>query len=112
IGHARDAIDLLFERRGDGVGNDLSARSGVNGAYDDLRRGDVRKLRYWQQEEADAPRQNHNDGNCRRKYRTLNKEADHSTPPQIAVPGTHLAAPPRVPMPAQRPKSDAHSPPV
>ena len=45
VEHVFDAVDLLLDRRRDGVGDDLRRRARVRGLYDDRRRHDVGILR-------------------------------------------------------------------
>ena len=77
IGHALDAVDLLLERRGDRIGDDLRAGAGIIGAHHDLRRSNIGKLRNRQQEIANAAGEHHDDGDRRREDRTLDEETDH-----------------------------------
>ena len=45
VEHVLDAVDLLLERRGDGVGDDLGRGAGIGGGDRDRRRRDLRILR-------------------------------------------------------------------
>ena len=45
VEHVLDAVDLLLERRRDGIADDLGRGAGIAGADDDRRRRDLRILR-------------------------------------------------------------------
>ena len=45
VEHVLDAVDLLLDRRGDGVGDDLRGRAGIGRADDDRRRHHIGKQR-------------------------------------------------------------------
>ena len=86
IGHAGDAVDLLLERSGHRVGDDLRAGARIACAHHDLRRRDVGKLRDRQQEIANAAGKHHDDGDRRCEDRPLDEEADHERPtPWVSV---------------------------
>ncbi len=55
VEHALDAVDLLLERRRDGLGDDLRIGAGIGGADDDRRRHDARVFADRQLEDAPAP---------------------------------------------------------
>src|SRR5262249_5751975 len=54
VHHALDAVDLLLDGRGHGVGDDLGVGAGVGRRHLDGGRRDFRVLRYRQREEGDA----------------------------------------------------------
>ena len=85
IGHAGDAVDLLFERRRHRVGHDLRAGAGIDRGDDHLGRRDVGKLRDRQQEIADRARHHHDDGDGGGEDRAKGEEADHRAQPAQAM---------------------------
>ena len=85
VGHALDAVDLLFERRRHRVGDDLRARAGIIGADDDLRRRDLGELRDRQQKETDRAGEHQDRGDRGGKDWTLDEKADHRTTAPVEI---------------------------
>ena len=56
IDHVFDAVDLLFDRRDHGSGNDIGVGAGILPGHGDGRRRDLRILRDRQAENATPPR--------------------------------------------------------
>ena len=56
VDHVLDAVDLLLDGGGHGLGDDLGAGTGVGAGDDDARRRDLRVLRERQGEDGDARR--------------------------------------------------------
>ena len=76
------AVDRLLQRGRHRVGHDLCTGASVACAHHHLWRRDVGKLRDRQQKVADAPRQNHDDGNGGGKDRPADEEVDHDYLPR------------------------------
>jgi len=80
VGHALHAVDLLFQRRGDGVGHGLGAGASIGGTDYDLRRRDLRELRDRQQNVSDGAGKHHDDGHDRGEDRPGDEEVYHLRP--------------------------------
>ena len=81
VHHVLDAVDLLLDRRGHGVGHHLGVGAGVVGRDLDGRRRDLGVLGHRQREERDAPGQRDDDGQHRGEDRPVDEEArEHGNP--------------------------------
>src|SRR5207244_4549787 len=80
IDHVRHAVDLLLDRRSDGLldGGGIGARE--DGRDDDGRRRDLREAGDRQAGQRDAAGQRDNDGEHRRENRAIDEEVDHVRP--------------------------------
>ena len=78
VEHVFDAVDLLLDRRGDGVGDDLGRRARIRCADDDRRRHDVGILRGRQREIGDRAEDHDDDRQHGREDRTVDEEMDDS----------------------------------
>ena len=74
VKHVLDAIDFLFDGRGDGFSEHFRVRARIHGAHDDGRRCDFGILRDGQLEHRDPAHQHDDDGNDRRENRAANEE--------------------------------------
>ena len=77
VRHPLDAVHLLLDRRRHRVGDRLGVGAGVGRRDLDLRRDDLGIERNRQQKDADAPDQEHQEGNHRREDRPFDEEVDH-----------------------------------
>ena len=75
VHHALDAVDLLLDGGGHGVGDDLGVGAGVGRRHLDGRRRDLRVLRDRQREQGDAAAQRDDDGQHRGEDRPVDEEA-------------------------------------
>ncbi|MNI33592.1 hypothetical protein D3C73_875500 [compost metagenome] len=75
VDHALDAIDLLLDRRGDGLGQGLSRGAGVGRADVDRRGGDLGILRQRQVRQGEGPDQGDEDRDHDREDRSVDEEA-------------------------------------
>ena len=69
-----DAVDLLLDRRGHGVGHDLGVGPGVAGRHPDGRRRDLRVLGDRQEARRDRPEQDDDDRDHPRQDRAVDEE--------------------------------------
>ena len=79
VAQAVDAVDRLFERRGDGRLRGLRVRAGVGRGHGDDRRRDLRKLGDGQGRDRDQPGQHDEERADRREHRPVQEELDHGT---------------------------------
>jgi hypothetical protein len=84
--HVLAAVDGLFERRGDGAGDDLGGGAGVNRRYLDGWRDDVRILRYRKERHGGKSEHHDEDIDDRSESRVINEEvgADRRSGPASA----------------------------
>ncbi len=75
VQHVLDAVDLLLDRRGHGVGHGLGVGAGIVGRHLDGRRRDVRVLRDRQREQGDAAAQRDDDRQHRGEDRPVDEKA-------------------------------------
>ena len=74
VQHIFDAVDLLLDRSGDGVGDDLRRRAGVRRANDHRRRHDFGKLRDGQLRVRQHPHEHYDDRKHPGEDRPVDKE--------------------------------------
>ena len=74
VEHVLDAVDLLLDRRRDGVGDHLRVGAGVAGADDDGGRDDLGVLRDRQDVGGDAADDHQHDRQHRREHRAVDEE--------------------------------------
>ncbi len=83
VEHARHAVDLLLDRRADGIGHDVGAGAGVADGDRDAGRRDPRVLGHRQLEEGNAADERDGQGEHRGKNRPVNKEAGNHGPARL-----------------------------
>jgi hypothetical protein len=74
VEHVLDAVDLLLERRGDGLGDDLRIRAGIHRPDDDGRRNDLGILRDRHREGRDRTEDEDDDRQDRSEDRAIDEE--------------------------------------
>ena len=74
VHHVLDAVDLLLDGRGHGVGDHLGVGAGIDGGHLDRRRRDLRVLRDRQREHGDAAAQRDDDRQHRGGDRPIDEE--------------------------------------
>ncbi len=72
--HVVHAVDLLFDRRGDGLLQGLSVRPDKGSLQLDFRWNDVGKLRHGQARDGDRAHNHHEDGDDHRHDGTVDEE--------------------------------------
>ena len=78
VDHVLHAVDLLLDRRGDGVGQHLGRGAGIVGRHVHRRRRDVRILRDGQGRKGHRPGQGDQDGDHRREHRPVDEKVRNS----------------------------------
>ena len=74
VEHVFDAVDFLFERCRDGLGDDFRAGPRIAGEHDDSRRDDLRIFRNRKREARDRAHDDDYDGKNGRKDRPVDKK--------------------------------------
>jgi hypothetical protein len=75
VQHVLDAVDLLLQRRGHGLGQDARVGAGIRGPHDHRRRHHLRVLADGEGEHRDAARHHDDDGEHRREGGPVDEEA-------------------------------------